>query len=135
MSERRGRRPPPEHTRFKPGQSGNPLGRPKGRKNLQTVANEVLGKRVTVHENGRPVKRTVLEVFIQQIANDSLKGNSRARELFLRLTQSVDAHNAGQAQQASPEVAAVDDGLVPDSDTLRLILRRFGHLRDDEQGE
>ena len=33
---------PPEATRFKPGQSGNPKGRPKGSKNLRTLFAEEL---------------------------------------------------------------------------------------------
>ena len=34
---------PPEHTRFQPGRSGNPRGRPKGTKNLKTDLVEELG--------------------------------------------------------------------------------------------
>ena len=33
---------PPMHTRFKPGQSGNPRGRPKHSRNLKTIIQEVL---------------------------------------------------------------------------------------------
>ncbi len=39
-----GYRKPPKHTRFKPGQSGNPRGRPKGTKNLKTDLIEELGE-------------------------------------------------------------------------------------------
>jgi hypothetical protein len=35
---------PPKHTRFQPGQSGNPRGRPKGTKNLKTDLIEELGE-------------------------------------------------------------------------------------------
>jgi uncharacterized protein DUF5681 len=34
-------RPPAAH-RFKPGQSGNPRGRPKGRKNFDTMVREIV---------------------------------------------------------------------------------------------
>ena len=37
---------PPKHTRFQPGQSGNPRGRPKGTKNLKTDLEEELSERV-----------------------------------------------------------------------------------------
>ena len=33
-----GYRNPPQHTRFKPGQSGNPRGRPRGQRNLTTFS-------------------------------------------------------------------------------------------------
>ena len=49
---------PPKHTQFKPGQSGNPKGRPKGRRNLATEINEVLNATVPITENGRPRKVT-----------------------------------------------------------------------------
>jgi hypothetical protein len=43
---------PPRHTRFKPGRSGNPRGRPSGSKNLSTLLNEALNEPVIVAENG-----------------------------------------------------------------------------------
>jgi hypothetical protein len=33
---------PPKHTRFKPGRSGNPKGRPRGSRNLSTEMQKVL---------------------------------------------------------------------------------------------
>jgi hypothetical protein len=45
---------PPKATRFKPGVSGNPNGRPKGTRNLATDLAAELGEQITVRENGRP---------------------------------------------------------------------------------
>ena len=47
---------PPLHTRFQKGQSGNPKGRPRGRKNLSSLLNEALNGWVIVVENGRRKK-------------------------------------------------------------------------------
>ena len=44
---------PPEETRFKPGQSGNPKGRSKGSKNFSTHFEEELSQQVTLVENGK----------------------------------------------------------------------------------
>ena len=44
---------PPQHTRFKPGCSGNPRGRPKDAKNLSTLVREALNEPVVVTDNGR----------------------------------------------------------------------------------
>ena len=41
---------PPKQTRFKPGQSGNPKGRPRGRKNVHTILEETLYRPVTITE-------------------------------------------------------------------------------------
>jgi len=39
---------PPLETRFRPGQSGNPRGRPKGSKNTRTLLQEKLSEKVRV---------------------------------------------------------------------------------------
>jgi hypothetical protein len=41
---------PPVHTRFKPGQSGNPSGRSKGSQNLQTLFTKILAEEVSLRE-------------------------------------------------------------------------------------
>lgn len=45
-------KPPKKDTRFKPGKSGNPKGRPKGSKNRATLLEEVVNVRIQVSENG-----------------------------------------------------------------------------------
>ena len=44
---------PPRHTRFKPGQSGNPNGRPKGSKNFATILQQQLTKKITITVDGK----------------------------------------------------------------------------------
>ena len=51
-----GYKKPPKDTQFKPGQSGNPLGRPKGTKNLKTDLMEELGQKIVVREGDRPLE-------------------------------------------------------------------------------
>jgi hypothetical protein len=61
-----GYRKPPHHTRFKPGCSGNPRGRPKGVKNLSTLVHEALNEQVVVAENGRRRKVSKPQAIIKQ---------------------------------------------------------------------
>jgi hypothetical protein len=44
---------PPLNTRFQPGRSGNPKGRPKGSKNFNTLFSEELALPVALTENGK----------------------------------------------------------------------------------
>ena len=49
-NERVGYGRPPMMTRFRPGQSGNPRGRPKGARNLSTIVAAALSERVAINE-------------------------------------------------------------------------------------
>lgn len=68
---------PPKHSRFKPGQSGNPKGRPKSRKNMRTIVNDVMERPVLINENGRPRRVKFLEAFVHQMAAKALSGSTR----------------------------------------------------------
>ena len=76
---------PPEHTRFKPGRSGNPAGRPKRSKNLRSVLREALFKQVTVTENGQVRTMSRVEAMVTGLVAKRLKGDVRATESALRL--------------------------------------------------
>lgn len=78
------RRPPVEH-KFKPGQSGNPRGRPKGKRSEATILNELLNCKISVREGGKVRKITVLEAILLRFTEDALKGNTKtAAFLFNR---------------------------------------------------
>ena len=64
---------PPAATRFKKGTSGNPRGRPRKR-HTQLPYDAVLGRMVTVRENGRERRITAAEAFILQLTKKGLEG-------------------------------------------------------------
>jgi hypothetical protein len=86
-SGKRGKRPsnyevgwgrPPKHTRFQPGQSGNPKGRKRGSKNITAfLATELEGK-VEVRQNGKVRLLTVAQAIVKRIIADALSGNFKA---------------------------------------------------------
>jgi hypothetical protein len=114
---------PPRHTRFKPGQSGNPKGRPKGSKNLATELQQQLRKMVTITVDGKPKRMTVQEVIARRLANDSMKGITKAIELLIKLA-SVKSDEAGNGASREPE--------LPDKNALRRIHKRLAMLVDEE---
>jgi Family of unknown function (DUF5681) len=46
---------PPKRTQFKPGQSGNPSGRPKGIRNFRTELLDELAESITIKEGDKDV--------------------------------------------------------------------------------
>ena len=74
---------PPKSTRFQPGQSGNPRGRPKGTKNLKTDLIEELQEKIEIREGNRSRKVTKQRAFIKALTNGSIKGNARSAALLL----------------------------------------------------
>ena len=69
---------PPRGSQFRKGQSGNPKGRPKGKRNSEIPYDHVLGQMVTVREDGRQRRITAAEAFILQLTQKGLAGDSAA---------------------------------------------------------
>lgn len=68
---------PPQHTRFKPGTSGNPHGRPKGAQNVATLLLNELAQKIPVTVNGKKTKITTLEGIVKAAVMKGLKGDPR----------------------------------------------------------
>jgi len=92
-----GYRRPPKATRFQPGVSGNPRGRPKGRKNLRTELLDELRRKTAVVEKGKRRLMSCQTFIVRRLVTDAANGNARAREQLLRL-----------ASEAIPGVPAHD---------------------------
>ena len=74
---------PPRTHRFKPGQSGNPKGRPKGAKNESTILREIFERKIESRTGNRSRKITILEGILLRITEDSLKGNTKSAAFLL----------------------------------------------------
>lgn len=77
---------PPEHTRFAPGQSGNPKGRPRGSRNLSTVVGELARQTMTITEGGRPRRVPRYTALNLILWGKALKGDHKA---FMAIHQSM----------------------------------------------
>jgi hypothetical protein len=108
VDERVGYGRPPLATRFRPGQSGNPRGRPRGARNFSTVIASALGERVAVTENGRRRRITKLEAAIKQLVNRAAAGEARATALLIQLAQA----NEAKATQSDAERMGDADAIV-----------------------
>jgi hypothetical protein len=74
---------PPRAHQFKPGQSGNPRGRPKGAKNEETILHGLFNRKIEVRESGRVRKITFLEAMLLRFAEEGLKGNTKSAAFLL----------------------------------------------------
>jgi hypothetical protein len=80
-----GFRRPPVATRFKPGNKGNPKGRPKKRQTVGQIIEGSLMTKVTVVENGRSKTMTAEEVIIRKLTLDAAGGDKRAIQTLFSL--------------------------------------------------
>src|SRR5260370_13200502 len=101
---------PPQHTRFKKGESGNPTGRPKGTKNLTTLFEKELKQRVVVTENGRRRSITKQEAMVKHLVNKAVSGDRPLLQLLLDESRLVDARAASSPSGAC--ISEADDEIV-----------------------
>jgi Family of unknown function (DUF5681) len=99
---------PPNSTRYRKGQSGNPKGRPRGRHN-QPPYEAVLGQMVTIKEDGLERRVTAAEAFLLQITKRGLDGDGTAARLAMT---AIEEARASGAVNGGPEIRALVTVLV-----------------------
>lgn len=91
---------PPQASQFKKGQSGNPMGRQKGSRNLATLLDQELARPVMVTEAGKRKKYRKAELIVRMQVDKAAKGDSRA----FAAIQALEAKALQQrTQYADPE--------------------------------
>ena len=94
-----------EHA-WKPGESGNPNGRPKGVKNLATDLQEELEQFVVVHEGEKTLKVTKQRAMLKSLFAKAMKGETKASSALITLIIGLEQ---SKAQQADPDSLGDDD--------------------------
>lgn len=99
---------PPATTRFKPGQSGNPRGRPKGAKNRLPKLNEERLKMIilqeayrdiTVRDGARNVTIPMAQAVMRSLSVNAAKGQHRAQRLFAEMLSTTERQNKQLADE------------------------------------
>lgn len=103
-----GYKKPPQQTRFKSGQSGNPKGRPKGYKNIKTDLLEELKERVSVTENGKTKKMSKQRILLKRLCSKSLGGDANSTRLLVSFIQRY-LDSEPENAHTSVEVLSADD--------------------------
>jgi hypothetical protein len=100
---------PPVHTRFKPGSSGNPRGRPKGSLDVATLLDAILSERITVRDGGRTRRLSRAQLMLLTASNKAVKGDIKAMQFLLkeRLGTSRDAEGS-ETHEAAEDAAILE---------------------------
>jgi len=101
---------PPRSTQFRKGVSGNPRGRPRGKKR-DIPHDHLLGQMVTIREDGRERRVTAAEAFLLQLTKKGLEGCSASARASLA---SIEQARASRRDQ------------VDDIQIIRLVFSSFG---------
>ncbi len=91
---------PPESHRFKPGQSGNPKGRPKGAMGIAASLKRELEAKVTVREGDRQVKMTKAEALAKRLVSKALAGELPAIKMLAALDEGLSGHVLAPSAEA-----------------------------------
>lgn len=101
---------PPRATQFKPGESGNPRGRPRGSKNLSLLLEEELTQRVTINENGRRRRITKRAAIVKHMVNKTLSGDPRLLQILLNELRAREVR--GDSGESSFNLDEVDRDVI-----------------------
>ncbi|WP_300578175.1 DUF5681 domain-containing protein [Phenylobacterium sp.] len=108
--DRGGYKRPPKHGQFKPGQSGNPKGRPRKRAvssdaDADRIFLEEALKLVPIVENGKRKKVPALQAIYKRCIQLAMQGDHRAINSFNKsLAKAVANPLVQQAYQKAPEI-------------------------------
>jgi Family of unknown function (DUF5681) len=118
---------PPLQSRFAPGRSGNPRGRPKGQLNLETILKNELSRLITIREGDRSRRLKKGAAWVVRTVNGALNNDPKANATLVALLRTF---VLGQAEEvAESSITSDDQGLLAD------YLQRHGGLEDHSRGD
>jgi hypothetical protein len=120
-----GYRRPPLHSRFQPGQSGNPSGRPKGSPNLKSILEQVLREQISLREGNVTKKITKAEAIIRGLVIGAMKSDFRSQATLFRLVEQI-----GQFEEM-PDHPRVIERVIVDGRPPREQLRPAAEPAED----
>ncbi|MBV6486862.1 MAG: hypothetical protein GHHEDOFH_00799 [Pseudorhodoplanes sp.] len=124
-SEKVGYKRPPKAHRFKPGESGNPRGRPKGTRNLGTDLTDILGRRVSIREDGKERRISRQEALLLSLYNKALHGDVRAATAIINMLSKLAPSSAEPPETVS--LSESDERILAD-----FLRRRTSVTKADE---
>ncbi len=116
---------PPVHSKFQPGQSGNPRGREKGSRNILTELHALLDKTLVVQVDGKKQRMPARRAIGLRLLDKTVKGDLRAMALFMQLIQ----RHEDQMPTAKPNAPLPKEDL----EVIHAFLAKHGISPEDTQ--
>jgi hypothetical protein len=101
---------PPQHTRFRPGASGNPKGRPKGVNNLATDVKHALSTRIPIRSQGKSRLVSTQQAGIMLLVEKAFK--EKDLKALARVLDLAARFNNEFGQDIESEVSAKDEEIL-----------------------
>ena len=95
---------PPVHSRFAPGVSGNPKGRPRKERSLLKLIEAELDAEIRITENGSSQRLSKREVLAKQLVNKALQGEAKDVTALIRLIGSGSDNQEGATEAIDPAI-------------------------------
>src|SRR6266436_405202 len=109
-STRTGYGNPPAQSQFKPGQSGNPRGRPKGSLNFATDLKHTLQAPITLNDGGKTKRVSTQKAVLLRMREKALRGDGRALD---RLLEFARVFSVGPTE--ATKIVSADDQAILDA--------------------
>ena len=120
---------PPRHTRFRPGASGNPRGRPRGTSagRADRLALKEIYRLIAVREGEQTLVMPTVQAVARQLGRIALKGNGPALRAYLPMVQAIEERVAMQAAVKTENEPQMRN--VTDEERLKAIMALFSKVR------
>lgn len=115
-----GYRKPPRHTQFKPGQSGNPHGRPRKEQSFASALDKALKAPVKVRENGKERVLSGVDALAMRLVADAIQGKVSSQKLLL----SVAGDRLAAEESNAPEER---------EDARKILMEKLDRIRERHQ--
>ena len=102
---------PPEHSKWKKGQCGNPnrIRKRRNAKPVVTMVDEFFARSIEVVENGIPQRRSAFEIIYLQLCTKAMTGNARALNVLKKYSDFA----ASRAPSGGIRLEVIDDEQSP----------------------
>jgi hypothetical protein len=126
---------PPERTRFKPGQSGNPKGRPKGRQHTNNELRAIFESRIPIQDGANRRNVTRLAAVLLKQWERAIRGDQRAAQGVLAVAKMLGFFADARWNDIAPDCGLTrsEIELLSDAELEELIaLERYRQRKFEE---